>query len=610
MANNRKSLIPFEVSYSFTSFIPARGEVKNVEISGKTASWENGLITVTENKTSINPSIYSYLKDGNDRSQPLKKIYSSEYFPLATLTVTNKDAGDKLLHNIGGLGLDSLIQVSIKGQIIKFLPLKTARTSIGFGDFRDVNENDKNKDTVKFQNILGSYQELQIENPTTGRPERSPFYFGYVGAVEGKPKSITKDQLLVGNKNTANLDDGEMKTYTLYGRLFAVDIFDPIKIISISEDTGIKGDFRTNDNTLIFNGTAEAESKVEVFLDNKSIGIAYANDKGNWLHNYSQVKLPDGKYILTAAETNLFGEMKTTTQQQLEIDTDYDIDLDFSDPSVANNKPLQKQIQRAAEYWEGIILNDIPDVKDIAVGDPKRAGLIDDLKIKFIVKELLNEKGEKDGKENTLAVTNTIPKSAIPKGAKNPEYIRLRDPLTGQPQSANYLPYYTVIEIDSADISDIIRTDTNYGLQTLEHEIAHAIGFNSETFDKKGLIEKNIGNYRYGFKGKNALAAYHALGGKVAHKSVPLEDDKGLTPSHWNEWLFPDSTEDPFLFGTDELMTTSPPPGEEDVFLSKLTLGAFQDLGFNVDPNKGTNNQVDQGSWLYLYTNPILNIGY
>ena len=565
----------------------------------------------------IKPPIYSSFKEGNDRSQPLKKIDSNEYFPLATLTVTNQAEreANKPLYNISGLGLDSLINVSIKGQTLEFVPLKADRTDIGFVDFRDIQENDKNKDAVTFPTALRSYQNLQIKNPITGRSEPSPFYFGYVGALEGGPKSVTKDQLLVlGKKNRANLDDGETKTYTLYGRLFAVDKPDSIKITSISEDTGKKGDFITNDNTLIFQGTAEARSKVEVFLNNKSIGIAYANDQGKWLHNYSQFNLPGGKYELKAEETNLFGQVETTIPQPLKI-ANYNIDLDFTDPSIAGKQKLQKKIKEAANYWEGIILNDIPDVEDPAVG-----GFVDDLKITFkIVEDSIFEWLSTDifGSEEDLAWTNTIPKGKNPE--KPEEYIRLRepDPLTGQP--TDYLPYHTFIYLRSEYFSDeIIGT---YELDTLKHEIAHAIGFNSETFDKKKLIKKDIGENKYGFTGTNALDAYHALGGKATHSSVPLEDDKGLTPSHWNELLFPDSTENPRdnpnLFTTDELMTKSPPVGEEDIFLSKLTLRAFQDLGFTVELDKGADTPVYPGRWgedpqsnPLFKPNPLFKIDY
>ena len=606
MVTTRKSLTSFEVDYDFYSFPLGYGSAQGrVRISNNVASWDNGVITVTENKTSIKPTIYSSLKDASDRQQPLKPIDSSEYVPLATITVTNIQEPNRnsSLYNPGQIPLDSTINLSTTGGIqnINFAPLKIQRIYIGFKDYLGRVNNVYN-DTVVFPNV-SSYQNIKIGN--------SDLYFGYVGAVEGKPKSISKDELLVLGGTAGNiaiLNDGQTKTFTLYGRLFAVDTFDPITITSISEDTGLKGDFRTSDNTLIFNGKAEAGSKVEVFLDNKSIGIAYANAQGNWVHNYSQVKLPDKSYTLTAAETNVFGEIKTAVPTTLEIDTDYDIELDFSDPSVIDNLTLQNQIKKAAEYWEGIILNDIPDVKDSNVGDPKKGGLIDDLKIKFVI-------GTVDNKGGVLAFASmydskrvSLPRNSV-------------DPLTGQPLSSfNYLPSSALIVIDSADLSDIMNT--NFGLQTLQHEIAHAIGFNSQTFADKGLV-KNVGGNHYGFtaKGNNALLAYHALGGKLSHTSVPLEDKPN--PGHWNEWLFPDgqgeyrSFPSPPIAGQDELMTTSTPRGSGDAILSKLTLGAFQDLGFSVDLNKGADLKINQGGTVIdifkgtlPYINPLFDINY
>ena len=291
MVTTRKSLTSFEVDYDFYSFPLGYGSAQSrVRISNNVASWDNGVITVTENTTSIKPTIYSSLKDGSDRQQPLKPIDSSEYVPLATITVTNIQEPNRnsSLYNPGQIPLDSTIDLSVTGGIqnINFASLKIQRIYIGFKDYLGRVNNVYN-DTVVFPNV-SSYQNIKIGN--------SDLYFGYVGAVEGKPKSISKDELLVlgGTAgNTAILDDGQTKTFTLYGRLFAVDTFDPITITSISEDTGLKRDFRTSDNTLIFNGKAEAGSKVEVFLDNKSIGIAYANAQGNWLHTAVRMHMED-----------------------------------------------------------------------------------------------------------------------------------------------------------------------------------------------------------------------------------------------------------------------------------------------------------------------------
>jgi hypothetical protein len=218
MAN--KSLTPFDVVDHSNSF---SGASKNVNIlSDNSASWENGAITITQNRAPFNPTVYSSFADGNDELQPQKKIDGSEYVPIVTITLTNKQELDRNKSFIDPqIPLNSKIKLSIKGgsQQIDFEPLDMQRIYIGFKDFPEYKENDKNKDTVVFDGLI-SYQTLNIINPITRRPEPSPFYFSYAGAVEGKAQSVTKDQLLIGNKNQAYHDDGETKTYTLYGRIF------------------------------------------------------------------------------------------------------------------------------------------------------------------------------------------------------------------------------------------------------------------------------------------------------------------------------------------------------------------------------------------------------
>jgi hypothetical protein len=607
MVENTKSLIDLKIDYNLTP--PTR---LGVGFSEGTFYWKNGSLTVTDKTTSsFNPTIYSSYREAK------KQIDSSEYFPLATLTAVNTE-DQKGVQGVG-IRLSSEIQVSLEGsgQGLEFAPLKVEPIEIGIADF---GSETPRTDQITFDNLFSGYRHLRITNPQTGKIKSSPFYFSYVGAVEGEPQSITKDQLVLpGKRNSVDFPDGETLTYTIYGRLFKVAEYNPVKITGITEDTGVKNDFRTSDNTLVFNGTAELGSKVEVFLDDKSIGTTNVDAAGNWSYDHTAVEIPDGEYELTATATNLFGEVSSTKPspnllgQPLVIDTDYDIDLDFTDSSVAGNKPLQDQIQNAAEYWEKIILDDIPDVKYNAVG-----GLIDDLKIKIKVANLT----EKPNEDILAFASNYQLRKPTSNGTS-------KDPLTGQNLSSfDNLPYYATLTIDSKSVDDItgvndtlFNTNSDYGLLTLQHEIAHAIGFNSKTFDNKKTLDgsgnlvklvKEIkqGNkvVGYGFTGNNANRVYQKeLGGFPNHTSVPLENDNN--PRHWNEWLFPDSSEDPFLFGEDELMTTSTPPGEDDTVLSKLTLGAFKDLGFIVDESKAGDIKVFQSSILGV-NSPLANIKY
>ena len=379
-----------------------------------------------------------------------------------------------------------------------------------------------------------------------------------------------------------------------------------IKITSISEDTGVKGDFRTRDNTLIFNGTAEAGSEVELFVDNKSIGTTTANAQGDWSYDYTSFKFADGKYKLTATATDLADNIGTTKQPKtLEIDTNFDITFDFLDPSIASNNKLKNRIKEAAAFWSGqdnkqspIILKDIPDVKD------KKLGIIDDLHIKVVV-------DSKNTNPGALAVT-------VGNSYKfRPQHGSSIDPLTGQPLSSfDHLPYYAEISIPQSFLND--AENTPYGLDTLKHEIGHALGFNGKVFLKKGLLSARFGFYtkyeyfglkkveyaRSGFTGTNAVQQYHLMKGNKAHNSVPLQDIEvdsktKLSPpsSHWHEWIFPDNSEistfTRWILGIptydDDLMSESTPPAYK-ASLSKVTLGAFQDIGYQVDMTQASTN--------------------
>ena len=354
-----------------------------------------------------------------------------------------------------------------------------------------------------------------------------------------------------------------------------------VNIHSISEDTGVNYDFWTNydfkttDNTLVFKGASEAGNTVEGFLKNIesgeqfSIGSTVADKSEKWSLDYSQYPIPDGQYKLSVKAIDSKGNIDTAQSPKLlVIDTDYDIEPDVTDKSINSYLLLHSQINKAIKYWKDIIKNDIPDHNGI-----------DDLKIKFVVSDK-----SFDGLGGQLA--NTGGYSLRPDFSGINDY----DPITGKAlPNSSYLPSYAVITIDSADINTF---NTYYGLITLQHEIAHAIGFNSFTFASKELIhEFSYGKQYYGFIGENSLITYHALGGNINHTSVPLEN---TNPGHWNELLFPDSWDEAYtgFMYPDELMTSESRPLKNPI-LSKLTLAAFMDLGFQVDMTKGDSYKID-----------------
>ncbi len=76
-------------------------------------------------------------------------------------------------------------------------------------------------------------------------------------------------------------------------------------ITDISDDSGSDNtDQITNDNTVLFNGTSEANSTVELFIDGASAGTTTADGSGNWTFDHSATVLPDGDYSITAIATD------------------------------------------------------------------------------------------------------------------------------------------------------------------------------------------------------------------------------------------------------------------------------------------------------------------
>ncbi|MGP1383813.1 MAG: beta strand repeat-containing protein [Thainema sp.] len=108
---------------------------------------------------------------------------------------------------------------------------------------------------------------------------------------------------------------------------FTIDTTEPgtPTITGISDDSGTAADGITNDNTLIFRGTAEADSSVEVFIDGGSIGTTTADEAGNWSFDYTGTTLNNGTYILTAEATDAAGNLSATS-------TGFEFTVDTTDP--------------------------------------------------------------------------------------------------------------------------------------------------------------------------------------------------------------------------------------------------------------------------------------
>ncbi len=79
---------------------------------------------------------------------------------------------------------------------------------------------------------------------------------------------------------------------------------------AVSDDTGADDtDFVTSDQTLIFSGTAEVNSLVEIFIDGNSIGTTLTDAFGEWTYDHSALTLNDGSYDITTRATDVIGNV-------------------------------------------------------------------------------------------------------------------------------------------------------------------------------------------------------------------------------------------------------------------------------------------------------------
>lgn len=82
----------------------------------------------------------------------------------------------------------------------------------------------------------------------------------------------------------------------------------PPNLSGISEDTGSNGsDGITNDNQLIFNGTAEPHASVRLRIDTVVVGTATADANGNWQLDYQSSILSMGSYNVELEATDRAG---------------------------------------------------------------------------------------------------------------------------------------------------------------------------------------------------------------------------------------------------------------------------------------------------------------
>lgn len=190
----------------------------------------------------------------------------------------------------------------------------------------------------------------------------------------------------------------------------------------------------------------------------------------------------------------------------------------------------QAAIEKAVAKWQAIIVGDIPSLID-----PLTGFFVDDFEMDVYV--------EPDDPSVLGWATAVDWRSGV-----------------------GGLPFYGEMSMNSLYANDVGFYDT------VLHELAHALGFDDVLWEALGLYGGTTADPR--FLGANALREYNQIFG-VTESGVPLYEvgsrGDGSYGVHWRDSLFGNET-----------MVSAGDPAQTSL-LSRITVGAFQDIGYTVD---------------------------
>lgn len=250
---------------------------------------------------------------------------------------------------------------------------------------------------------------------------------------------------------------------------------------------------------------------------------------------------PGNTWVRAQADSAVDSTFVEVTQSP----SQFDVEVRFIGTAPAAN--IQAAFDAAEARWEEIIRGDLSDVSidvdsaDCGIAHPAVNEVVDDVVIFVEVDSI-------DGVGNVLAQAG-------------PCLVRTVDGLAA----------LGTMQMDEADLNDLDAQ----GLldETVAHEMGHVLGFGTGNPWEETLVDKG-GADPY-WPGTQAVAEYQNNGG-TATNAVPVENTggQGTQDAHWRE----------SDMGR-ELMTGFLDSGSSNP-LSSITIGAMEDMGYEVDLTK------------------------